>query len=68
MSMITYGREANRSEGLRFIPGFLNRVSSRVTSYVSRSRAERQLEQLDDRLLADIGMRRSEIHKMVWGA
>jgi uncharacterized protein YjiS (DUF1127 family) len=68
MSMITYGREANRSEGLRFVPSFLNRVSTRVTSYISRSRAERQLEQLDDRLLADIGMRRSEIHKMVWGA
>jgi uncharacterized protein YjiS (DUF1127 family) len=34
---------------------------------VSRSRAERQLEQLDDRMLADIGVKRSDIHKMVWG-
>ncbi|MBK1865424.1 DUF1127 domain-containing protein [Aestuariivirga sp. YIM B02566] len=49
------------------VPDFLTRVSSRVVNYVSRSRAERQLQALDDRLLADIGMRRSEIHRMVWG-
>ena len=53
--------------GNRFVPDFLGRVSSRVTSYVSSARAERQLDALDDRLLADIGMRRSEIEKMVWG-
>ncbi|WP_368911097.1 DUF1127 domain-containing protein [Taklimakanibacter deserti] len=45
----------------------MTRVSSRVVNYVSRSRAERQLQALDDRLLADIGMRRSEIQRMVWG-
>jgi len=63
MSTITYGREANRRSGLRFIPAFV----SRVNSIFARSRAERQLEQLDDRLLADIGVKRSDIHKMVWG-
>lgn len=56
------------ASGLHFVPGFLGRISDRVTSYVTRSRAERQLEALDDRLLADIGMNRSEIHRMVWGA
>ena len=45
-------------------PGLLGRVKT----YLARSRAERQLAQLDDRLLADIGMKRSEISKMVWGA
>ncbi len=39
----------------------------RMRTYLARSRAERQLAQLDDRLLADIGMKRSEISKMVWG-
>jgi uncharacterized protein YjiS (DUF1127 family) len=34
---------------------------------VTRSRAERQLQALDDRLLSDIGLKRSDIHKMVWG-
>jgi uncharacterized protein YjiS (DUF1127 family) len=67
MSMISYGREADCRGGMRFIPDFLNRVSSRVNRFVVRSRAERQLEQLDDRLLSDIGLTRSEIHKMVWG-
>ena len=50
-----------------FVPDFLTGMSRRVTSYVSMSRARRQLEALDDRLLADIGMNRSEIHTMVWG-
>lgn len=62
MTTTTYNRESTR-----LVPDFLTRVSSRVVNYVSRSRAERQLQALDDRLLADIGMRRSEIHRMVWG-
>jgi uncharacterized protein YjiS (DUF1127 family) len=63
MTTTTYNRETNN----RLVPDFLTRVSSRVVNYVSRSRAERQLQALDDRLLADIGMRRSEIQRMVWG-
>lgn len=64
MTMITYGREAVRNEGLSMGSGLLGRVKT----YLAKSRAERQLAQLDDRLLADIGMKRSEIAKMVWGA
>jgi uncharacterized protein YjiS (DUF1127 family) len=68
MTMITYGRESSRRAGMRFVPGFLDSVSSRVSGYVRRSQAERHLEQLDDRLLADIGLKRSDIQKMVWGS
>ena len=57
----------NRETSTRYVPDFLTRISTRVVSYVARSRAERQLQALDDRLLADIGMRRSEIQRMVWG-
>ena len=64
MSTITYGRETVRNEGFNLGSGLVGRVKS----YLARSRAERQLAQLDDRLLADIGMKRSEITKMVWGA
>ncbi len=42
-------------------------VMGRVKSYLSRSRAERQLKQLDDRMLSDIGVTRSEISSRVWG-
>jgi uncharacterized protein YjiS (DUF1127 family) len=66
MTTTTLNRETSRN-GARATPDFLTRVSSRVVNYVSRSRAERQLQALDDRLLADIGMRRSEIQRMVWG-
>ena len=66
MTTTTFTRETSRNVA-HLVPDFLTRVSSRVVSYVSRSRAERQLQSLDDRLLADIGVRRSEIHRMVWG-
>jgi uncharacterized protein YjiS (DUF1127 family) len=68
MTSTTIGRNVTHSDSARSLPDFLTRVSSKVVSYVSRSRAERQLQALDDRLLADIGMRRSEIRRMVWGA
>lgn len=68
MTTTTLGHKAAHSDSARALPDFLNRVSTKLVTYVSRSRAERQLQALDDRLLADIGMRRSEIHRMVWGA
>ncbi len=63
MSTITFGRETVRNSGTRMTSGLMGRVKA----FLTRSRAERQLAQLDDRLLADIGLKRSEIHKMVWG-
>jgi uncharacterized protein YjiS (DUF1127 family) len=63
MSTITYGREAVRNQGFSMGAGLFGRVKT----YLAKSRAERQLAQLDDRLLADIGMKRSEIETMVWG-
>jgi uncharacterized protein YjiS (DUF1127 family) len=63
MTTITYGREAVRNEGFSMGSGLLGRMKT----YLVRSRAERQLAQLDDRLLADIGLKRSEISTMVWG-
>lgn len=63
MTTITYGREAVRNNGFTMGPGLLGRVRT----YLARSRAERQLAQLDDRLLADIGVKRGDIAKMVWG-
>ncbi|MBK8768945.1 MAG: DUF1127 domain-containing protein [Rhizobiales bacterium] len=38
-----------------------------VKAYFARTRAERQLRQLDDRLLADIGLKRADIARQVWG-
>lgn len=35
-------------------------------TYLARNHAERQLRQLDDRLLADIGLKRADIGKAVW--
>jgi uncharacterized protein YjiS (DUF1127 family) len=63
MTTITYSRENSRDKANTFAPGMLGRFKA----YLARSRAERQLHQLDDRMLSDIGVRRSEIEKMVWG-
>jgi uncharacterized protein YjiS (DUF1127 family) len=49
------------------LPNFLSRIAGGVRGYLSRAEAERQLEALDERLLNDIGLKRSEIHRMVWG-
>jgi uncharacterized protein YjiS (DUF1127 family) len=53
--------------GLRALPGIVTRLVDGVGRFFTLSRAERELEGLDDRLLADIGLRRGEIHRMVWG-
>ena len=63
MTMISHGRETSRSSSINFPPG----VMGRFKAYLARSRAEKQLHQLDDRMLSDIGVRRSEIEKVVWG-
>ena len=66
MSMIT-DRPATARSTSRSLPELLGSVSNRVTSYIKLSRAERQLAMLDDRMLADIGLRRNDIQTMVWG-
>lgn len=63
MTTITYGREAVRNEGVKMSSGLMGRVRT----FLTKSRAERQLSQLDDRMLNDIGLKRSDISKMVWG-
>ena len=63
MTTITYGREAVRNQGISMGAGLLGRVKT----YMARSRAERQLAQLDDRLLADIGVKRHDISNAIWG-
>jgi len=66
MSTVTYERGSGRgADGA--LPGFLTRIAGGVRRYVTLSRAERQLERLDDRLLLDIGLKRSDIERMVWG-
>lgn len=63
MTMITMGRETVRNNSFKTAPGLMGRMKS----FLARSRAERQLHQLDDRLLADIGIVRGEISTRVWG-
>ncbi len=63
MTTITYGRETVRTGRPAEPVGFMGKVRS----YFAKSRAERQLAALDDRMLADIGMKRSEIASKVWG-
>jgi uncharacterized protein YjiS (DUF1127 family) len=64
---------ANRSADVREVGGldFIHRIGGVVESvaqYRRRRRAEAQLRAMDDRMLADIGLSRSEIGKKVWGA
>ena len=57
MTMINSTRDTARSSGLM----------GRVKSYLAKNRAARQLSQMDDRMLADIGLSRGDINARVWG-
>lgn len=65
-STINRGARGADTSG-RFMPEFLTKIGVVVGSYIERTRAERQLEALDDRILLDIGVSRGEIRRMVWG-
>lgn len=61
MTMIATDREKMRVSGTN------NGLMGKVKGYFSRSRAVRQLHELDDRLLADIGVTRGDITSRIWG-
>lgn len=63
MTTISMGRETIRNNGFSATPGLMGQLKS----FVARSKAEKQLRQLDDHLLADIGLKRADISKTVWG-
>jgi uncharacterized protein YjiS (DUF1127 family) len=63
MTTMNMVRETTRNHWIFNTPG----VMGQIKSYIARSQAERQLRQLDDRLLADIGLKRADISKKVWG-
>ncbi len=63
MTMIGLNRETTRNFGSNNKMGLM----SNIKTFLNRSQAERQLRQLDDRLLADIGVKRADISKSVWG-
>ena len=67
MTTMSFNREGNADRLLSAVPTFLSRIAGGVRGYISRADAERQLEALDERLLNDIGLKRSEIRHMVWG-
>ena len=46
---------------------FPAKVWNSVTRFFSLVTVERQLHALDDRMLADIGIERADIHTKVWG-
>jgi uncharacterized protein YjiS (DUF1127 family) len=61
MTTISMSRETVRN------PGFAAAgLMGQFKGFVARRAAERQLRQLDDRLLADIGLKRADISKAVW--
>jgi uncharacterized protein YjiS (DUF1127 family) len=62
MTMLAVGRATVRNPAPYAAAGLMGRLKG----FVSRSRAERQLRQLDDRLLNDIGLKRNDISSAVW--
>lgn len=42
-------------------------VRSRITEYFQLRKAYREMSRLDDEILKDLGVARSEIKRVVWG-
>ena len=56
-----------RDEAGHSVFGLLSNSYKSVASYMHRRRVQKRLEALDDRLLEDIGLDRSQIATHVWG-
>ena len=52
----------------RAVPETVSRIAQSVGRFFTLSRAQRELDELDDRMLADIGLRRGDIRRVVWGS
>jgi uncharacterized protein YjiS (DUF1127 family) len=63
MTTINIGRETTRNQSFNGSLGLMGQIKS----YIARNQAEKQLRQLDDRLLSDIGLKRADIGKSIWG-
>ena len=63
MTTLAMSRETTHYHGLSAKSGLMGRIKG----YLARSHAERQLRLLDDRLLADIGLKRHDIGSSIWG-
>ncbi len=63
MTLTSLDRATVRNAGFGVTPGLMVRMKN----FMAGTRAVRQLHQLDDRLLADIGMSRGDIDNRVWG-
>lgn len=63
MTTISMARETTRNFGHGTKPGLMGKIKG----YLVRTQAVRQLNQLDDRMLSDIGLSRGEINSSVWG-
>ncbi len=68
MAYVTAANVKRFSElGSKSIFKLPSKVWRNVLYFFQLRAAERQLASMDDRLLADIGVERSSIHKRVWG-
>lgn len=66
MSVTTFDSTPAARGGAASGRSLLARIAAGMARYRELARAERELQQLDDRLLTDIGLQRSDIRRVVW--
>ncbi len=67
MSILAHAHDHRHVSLTEAVMNAVRSVFHAVADWQRKRRAEAELREMDDRMLADLGITRGEIHEKVWG-